>query len=219
MIAYKELQESNAWDTRWDIPAVPIHLNPSIYTAYAVRILSATDADAATLIRMRYEEKFLLECEKSSGLLTTLPGSGTASHDDMYGAAYLSERFAGRSVDYLTRTDGVYREKEPTVFRFLFLMPAVKAFAGFKVGLWSQIQFSIHCMFHLMTAKDGQTSDHLMIWLAIPHMRRFTLSRIFIDLWASRWTKLGMTPKNIFSEVYLREVPWFGKFASEDWNA
>ena len=219
MSAYEALLKSNAMDTRWNLPICPMHANPSIYTAYAVRVLASHgELFAADAIILRYEKPFLADCEKSSGLITTFPGHGVASHDDMYGAAYLSKRFAGRAIDYLIRTDGVYREGHPSVFRFLFLMPALKAFAGFTVGAWSQIQFSIHCMFHLFTAKEGQTSDHLMIWLAYPAMSERAISGPFVKLWASRWIKRGYSPKAIFSKHYLTEVPWFGEFAKETFD-
>jgi hypothetical protein len=208
-------------DMRWVLPTCPMHLNPHIYTAYAVRILeSQSDQTDAGALRSLYANSLLKECEKSPGLITTFPGQGIASHDDLYGGSFLCPSLAGRALDYLDRTDGVYRETEPTIFRFLFLKPALKSWAeGFSVGYLSQLQFALHCMFHLATAKPGETSDHLMIWLAIPSMRKFPLSSIFIDIWVRVWTKRGMTPRIVFTAYYLTEVPWFAKFALDDWTA
>jgi len=221
LTAYDELMTSNAVDMRWVLPTCPMHLNPHIYTAYSVRVLeSQGETDAAAVLRIRYENTLLKECESAYGLISTFPNGATASHDDLYGGSFLSPRFAGRALDYLDRTDGVYRESEPTIFRFLFLKPAMKSWAeGFKVGLLSQIQFAIHCIFHLLTAKPGETSDHLMIWLAIPSMNRFPISSLAIAIWANRWTARGMTPKTVFTAYYLTEVPWMAKFAQKDWAA
>lgn len=222
MTAYQELLESNVMDPRFDLPLVPDHLNPHIFCAYAVRMLESNgDVGGSLTIRSKYTADFLSRCEKGSGLITTFPGSDIASHDDVYGAAFLDSRFAGRALDFLKHSDGIYSQLPTDVhrfyYRFIFFTPALKAWAGFRVGIFSQVQFSAALAAHMMTEKKGETSNHLLFWLALPAMRKGLISGPAVLIWSYFWQKRGVTPKSVFTNNYLTICPWFGKWAKDEW--
>jgi hypothetical protein len=231
--AYDELLISTAWDKRFDLPTVPIHLNPHIYTAYAVRILESLTYDEETtlndsmsypgaqVIRQHYADHFLKDCEDQPGLVRTYPGAGASSHDDAHGAAYLNRGFAERCVDRLSRHDGSYTDgpdsETKNIYRFLFLLPSLKAFAGFRLGLITQLQFVLALMTNLWFTRPSSTDGQLLLWLAFPKMRRYPFMGAFIDYWSQKWEQRGYTPQVIFQKYYLVECPWFGQWARKDW--
>lgn len=227
MSAYDALKLSNAWDPRFEIPTVPIHSNPHIYCAYAVRVLEAREERAsANIIRQAYVP-FLASCESIPGLITTWPGSGPSSHDDAYGAGFLNGDYAERAVNLVAQNDGVYalgenvNDETHNVYRFLFFIPAMRGWARAdkeRVGAFSQTCFALSLVFHLLFTKKGETSGHLLFWLSFPKMRTYSFLGRMIDYWCDTWTKRGVTPKSIFTNNYLTEASWFGDYASESWQ-
>lgn len=226
MGALYELKISNAWSEQFNLPLVPIHANPSIYTAYAVRVLESLGAEGNIEIRMSYL-KFLAGCESEPGLIVTFPGGyskdGMASHDDVLGAAFMSPTFAARVTNLLSKNDGLYgRADELTerhnYYRFLFVRTALRAWAGHHIGAISQAQYIGSLLYHLIFTKDGVTSGHLLMWLTFPVMNQFPACAAMIAFWSDRWAKRGYTPKTIFTRHYLTECEWFGRWARDDWK-
>ena len=223
---FQELTASNAWSDTHRLPLVPMHANPSIFTAYATRLLESLEADGSIEVSASYL-KFLAGCESEPGLIVTFPGGwsikGMASHDDVMGAAFMSPGFATRVCNLLAINDGIYGRKgelddRNNFYRFLFVRSFLRASGGFHVGLISQIQYVASLLFHLIFTKEGDTSGHLLMWLTFPVMRQFPLCAGVIAFWSDRWKKRGYTPKMIFSTHYLTEIPWFAKWARDDWK-
>lgn len=223
---FYELKNSNVWSESYNLPLVPMHANPSIYTAYTTRILESLDVDGSIEVRVSYL-KFLRACESEPGLITTFPGTyspeGMASHDDVMGAAFMSVSFATRVCNLLAMNDGIYGRKgeledRNNFYRFLFVRTFLRAMGGFHVGLVSQIQYVASLLFHLVFTEEGDTSGHLLMWLTFPVMRQFPLCAGVIAFWSDRWTKRGYTPKKIFTKFYLNECPWFAAWARDDWK-
>lgn len=246
-IAYDELLSSNVWDKRFDLPCVPTDLNPHIYAAYAIRVLESQSRldglapytyqwargpldsqneelshSGAAALREHYADTFLKSCEKSPGLITTYPGGGPSSYDDAHGAAFLNPGFASRCIDRLSRHDGAYTDEtdseEKNVYRFPFFLPALKAHAGFRVGILTQLQFALALLFKFFFPTKGEYSGHLLLWLSFPAMGKFPISGAAIEFCTKRWVSQGLSPKKIFSESYLTGCPWFSEWARGDWE-
>ena len=226
-VCTNELLASNVIDTRFGLPLVSVARNPHIYCADAVRVLETLGPEEKAMaddIRVFYEHTFLRDCEINPGLITTYPGEEIASHDDLLGAAFMSNgsnSFAERVAIYLLKEDGSYTDTDKkerfNVFRFLFLSPTVRSLALFRVGILSQILYCAALLFNLWFAKPGQLSGHNKLWLTFPTMLKHPLSGLLIRYWDKTQIKRGLTPKKMFETAILRECPWFGKWAPESW--
>lgn len=206
------LRSSNAWDTRYGLPTVPFHSNPSIYSAYSAKLIG----DEAAELLAPYQ-KFLEQIEVTPGYITKWPGGEKSSHDELIGAAWFSGAFAGRALGHLERTDG-YWTPDNFVYRFIFLVPYLRARAHLPVSLLSQLKFAAHVLFVSFFSKPGQFSDHLLIWIMRSAMENFTPCDLALSIWESRLLKKGYNPKRVFSEFYLNECPIFAQLAGLDWR-
>lgn len=164
--------------------------------------------------------QFFAENEIANGFIRN-PFSSSTSHDELLGAAYLSSDFAARAVDFLSRKDGSYSIEDPklsdNIYRFVFMLPALKAFAGFQVSLLSQFMFSVLVLWDAFVTKPGQANDTLKIWLCYPamHTSEKPLSSFCLSVWEDRWQSRGYNPKSIFKNNYLTECPLMNELASE----
>jgi len=208
----KELKASNAWDERFGLPTVPFHSNPSIYSAYAAKLIG----DEATELLAPYQ-KFLEQLEVTPGYITKWPGGEKSSHDELMGAAWFSGAFAGRALEHLKKTDG-YWTVDNFVSRFIFLVPYLRARAHLPVSLWNQLKFAAHVLFVSFFSKPGEFSDHLLIWIMRNAMEEFAVCDLALRIWESRLLSKGYNPKRVFSEHYLTECPVFGQLAGLDWK-
>lgn len=109
MTIFEQLKESNAWSAAYQLPNMPMHSNPWIYTAYAHRIFwnhfgPADIRDFNSSLRL-----YFAKCEPVPGYISKWPGdTNPTSHDELLGAAYLSKEFASRSVAFLASRNGNY---------------------------------------------------------------------------------------------------------------
>ncbi len=219
MSKLEELYASNAWDSRYDLPTVPFHSNPSIYSAYAAKLIG----DEATELLAPYE-KFLKSLEIAPGYITKWPGGEKSSHDELMGAAWFSSAFASRALWHLQLTDGYWKppgdpvNQKEYVYRFIFLVPYLRARAHLPVSLWNQLKFSAHVLFVSFFSKPGEFSDHLLVWIMRNAMEEFAVCDLALRIWESRLLSKGYNPKRVFSEFYLTEVPVFGRLAGLDWK-
>jgi hypothetical protein len=168
-------------------------------------------------------ETYLGLCEAPTGYIRRYPQGERASHDELLGAAYLSDRFAARAVKFLSSRRGYWSDAEvpatrDNIRRFIFLMPYLRSRAGFRVGPISQILFSLHVLYSAFFVKRGEVSGLLKIWLMAKEMRKYALCRTVLRLWAARWTRRGFTPKKIFTEIYLKEISVLGEMAKDSWE-
>lgn len=206
------LKNSSAWDPRYDLPTVPIHDNPSIYCAYAGKLIGEEAKELLTPY-----QKFLEACETKSGYITRWPNGAASSHDELMGAAWFSPAFARRAVGYLNSTDGYWTE-DNYVYRFMFLLPYLRARAHMTVSILSQLKFAAHVLYVSFFSKPGEFSDHLLIWIMRSAMEEFTPCDLALRIWESRLLSKGYNPKRVFSEHYLTECPVFGQLAGLDWK-
>lgn len=212
MSRLEALKNSSAWDSRFGLPTVPFHDNPSIYSAYAAKLLG----DEAVELLAPYEA-FLKSCETRLGYITRWPNGAESSHDELMGAAWFSSAFARRAVGYLDSTDGYWTEKN-YVYRFMFLLPYLRARAHMTVSILSQLKFAAHVLYVSFFSKPGEFSDHLLIWIMRSAMEEFVPCDLALRIWESRLLSKGYNPKRVFSEFYLTECPVFGQLAGLDWK-
>lgn len=236
MTVFKSFQASNAWDQRFNLPLVPMHNNPWIYLAYAlkmVRLGKHTNDELIELVDLC--EDHLAACRtKVWGEFYRWPdgSGGNTSHDEVMGIAYvdwclkLATKPTQAILSRLQQTDGEYNvqnlpEGVPerwNIERFVFLEPFLKACAGFRVGLISQLWFSIPLLVDIFKYKkeDGNESGILLKWIMFEPMEKYLLSGICIQIWKSKMKKLGINPKQIFTEKYLKECPAYGENAPNE---
>ncbi len=223
MSVWTDVKESTAWSRAYELPVIPNRSNPWIYTAYVYRIIRDMMSALETAEFNSSLRIYFATCEVTSGFVSKWPGDpGATSHDELLGAAYLSGEFAGRALTFLEKNDGAYTVGEPTiasnVLRFVFVVPYLKARAGYRVGLFSQACFSVLVLWDAFVTKPGEANDTLKIWLCYPAMVKYPLTAFALGVWEDRWMKRDYTPKRIFQSVYLTEVPILSKYAREDFK-
>lgn len=224
MSALVKVMNSNAWDTRFSLPTVPFHSNPWIYIAYFLNVAGIADGEDYAKKLSPEVDEFYKKCLKVSGVFTKWPEGGFTSHDELMGAAWLRQGIAREIVQYLSEHDGIYDSECPeaprethNVYRFIWLMPFLKACAGYKVSFLSQIIWSISAIANSWKF-SGDTSGVLLFWLMCSKMKDYPLSKIAVWFWGHRMkNKHGITPKIIFSKYYLTETPVLAEIAPESW--
>jgi hypothetical protein len=224
-------QASNAWDTRYALPLVPIHNNPWIYSAYALKIMRASGLTSSEEMQLLYHfESYASGCRIEPGLFNRWPDGtgGVTSHDELMGMAYVSSDFACELLAFLQKTDGVYCNKREeldssdserfNVFRFVFLEPFLRARAGYRVGLFSQLQFSAHVVRDMCSRRPDDTSDAgglARLWLMLDTMEKYPIPGIAIYFWRKRMKTIGWSPKRVFQN-YLSECPIYRQEVSDE---
>lgn len=214
---------SNAWTAAFEIPGVPLHRNPHIYCAYMTKL--AKRWPVAWLI---YEQlilpnilDYIQKCESPLGFVSRFPESGETSHDEIMGAAYHSNEYAQRALAFLDRRDGVLTpegdDETKNVYRFIFLRPYLRACAGERLGIATQLAYISSLLPEIFTGAKGKgTSGILMQWMMNEKMEKFPLVAAFIGMWRWRLEAQGCTAQKIFQTSYLTECPIFAQLAQED---
>ena len=215
-----KIKESTVWDKNYNLPTIPRHNNGHIYCAYVTLILEKLGENTSD-IRASYID-FFNKCQLPNGTFSRWPGGrgGDTSHDEIMGAAYMNDVFACSLIDYLTKMDGQFSvEKQEQYnerrnqFRFVWLMPFMKACAGYRVSLFSQAAWGLYALYNAATWK-GDCSGTLKVWLTLDRMKEYPLSAFFGFIW-KLWMekKHKITPKIIFTKYYLTEEPVLGQIA------
>lgn len=215
-----KIKESTVWDKNYNLPTIPRHNNGHIYCAYVTLILEKLGENTSD-IRASYID-FFNKCQLPNGTFSRWPGGrgGDTSHDEIMGAAYMNDVFARSLIDYLTKMDGQFSvEKQEQYnerrnqFRFVWLMPFMKACAGYRVSLFSQAAWGLYALYNAATWK-GDCSGTLKVWLTLDRMKEYPLSAFFGFIW-KLWMekKHKITPKIIFTKYYLTEEPVLGQIA------
>ena len=237
MTVLKSFQASNAWDQRFNLPLVPMHNNPWIYLAYALKMIRLGKHTNDELIELvDLIEDHLARCRtKVWGEFYRWPEGlgGDTSHDEVMGIAYIDwclklETAPTKAIlERLLETDGVYNvqnvpEKIPeehNIYRFVWMEAFLKACTNkFRVGFISQFWFSVALLKDIFKYKkeDGNESGLLLKWIMFEPMEKYLLSGITIGFWKSKMKKLGINPKQIFTEKYLKECPAYGENAPNE---
>lgn len=236
MTVLESFRQSNAWDQRFNLPLVPQHNNPWIYAAYALKMIRLGKHTNDELIELvDLFEDHLAACRSPVwGEFFRWPdrSGGNTSHDEVMGIAYidwclkLSTKPTAAILGRLLETDGVYNvqnvpEKIPeehNIYRFVWMESFLKACTTFmRVGLISQFWFSLPLIVDVFKYKkeDGGESGLLLKWISFEPMEKFLLSAICIKLWKNKMEELGISPKQIFKEKYLKECPVFAEHAPD----
>lgn len=223
MIAMDMYKYTNVWDNRYNLPLLPNHNNPWIYSAYADIV--AQQYDGSKINRELIYQHFL-SCEEQSGLFWRWPhktGEGT-SHDEIMGAVYYDERIANRIVDYLSSSGGDFNIKKESykypltfnVYRFPWLYPYIATCAGKKVNLFWQLIWAITVVLDAWN-KDCHPGGRLRIYLMMLKMKQYWLCRKVSEYWIKKVTALGQTFKSCLA-VEPKENPIMSQLAKEEWR-
>lgn len=190
-------KNSNAWDARYDLPAVPQHANPIIYTAYAKKIIGTLP-----ILNEHHFEALVLEMLDSHNMQDL-------SHDEKLGAAYLSLSAANAILFWEIKVGSADE-------RFLFYGPFIRASAGYRVGYYSQAMWALHFVWSAITQKNDGTkmSGVLKNWLMLDAAEKFPISALGAWFWKMWMRKLKISPRKAF-ETYLVECPVFHDTAPE----
>lgn len=225
MSALEKLKASNVWDKGLDLPVIPFHSNPMIYTAYCLMVASKADGVDHRVSYIKQIDDFHAKCLQPSGVFTKWPHGGFTSHDELMGASWLRPGIAREVIQYLSAHDGLYDAEQPespretrNVYRFIWLMPFLKACADYKVSFLSQVVWSI-CAISNCWKFTGDSSGVLLFWLMSDRMKNYPISKIAVWFWGYRMkSKHGLTPKLVFKNFYLTEAPVLAEIALEEWN-
>lgn len=218
--------DSNAWDSRFNMPTCPMNNNPWIYSAYAQKLMKQD----GHLIDDSVISKFFDACSVpgNPGLFHRWPNlsGGTNSHDEILGAAYLSRDAAKKILDYLDSTDGVFSdlgEKSDNplhfnVYRMIFVRPflVARAYPDQVLGVLSQYVWSGHIFFDAFTHKAGDAGGALRNWIMFEEMSRFPICQAAIVVWKMRMNRLGLTPKTALA-MEPHECPVYADNAPVNW--
>lgn len=234
-----KIKGSNVWDSRFELPLIPIHNNPFLYSYYVMKMAGYTK-EIHERLSLHAEN-----CRTSFGVFDRWPdgSGGIMSFDELMGLAAHHEWAAQEILAYLTETDGVYinrpedvkpheLDEKHYVYRMIFLKPFLRACAGYKVNLISQAQFSAFLIYDLLTHKftiddffkaDAGTDEfrkkldapgRLKIWVMLDYMEKYPLSKLAVNWWRRSMRKKDITPKTCFAN-YLSEVPIMWEIAPE----
>lgn len=235
--ALEKLVKSNAWNAEWRVPSVPMHSNPHLYNAYALKLLDRYPAPVYLLESVTFLVKdvlkFIYAHEVAQGVVVRQIGAKglSSSHDEIMGAAYVSTEFAARALHHFSKNDGVIlREGSDFDYelRFIYFVPFLKACVAVndpeqRVGFFSQAAYSIHLLVNIYKArkkiKSGEhpeASGILKIWLMNDRMKNHFWSGLVIKFWKNYFVKRGYTAKYLFGFFYLVECPVFAELAMED---
>jgi len=226
MSAIEKLMKSNVWDSRFSLPTIPMHSNPWIYTAYCFLLAGKADKVDYREHFFSQIDEFYAKCLISPGFFNKWPGGGHTSHDELMGAAWLRPGIAREIVEYLELNDGMYdnesKQNNPRekfyMYRFIFLMPYLRACAGLRVSLASQVLWSLSAISNCWKF-TGESSGVLLHMLMCDKMQNYPISKLAVWFWRHRLkTKFGCTPKLVFSKHYLSECPVLGEIALETWE-
>lgn len=241
--AIQSFQAPPTWSEECGLPLVPFHNNPFIYGAYAIKIIRLHDkidpldpSPESNYAWMRENwERYLKDTEIEPGFFNRWPKGrgGLTSHDEVMGRAWLCPKEASKILAYLEKHDGLFANvdiksgipERENIYRFYWLKPFLKACTIHKdnpdqhrVSLISQLIWSWYAlmdgMFYKKEENDG--GGRARMWLMLDKMEKLPLSNIFVQFWRNRMKKLGISPKTVFSELYLKEAPQFAAFAPEE---
>lgn len=231
---FSKVVASNAWSNPHSIPICPQTHNPWIYGAYALKVLRSVGIPAAEEIALlKNFQAYADKCRIKPGLFNRTPQESIwMSHDELMGMAYISPDLAKEIVAYLKEHTGFYANLpvdqdaiteniksavQFNFYRFPWLLPFLKAAAGYYVPPISQTLFALHLLNDLRITKAGQTTDaggRLRIWLMLEHMQGFAISGAACRLWRWRMNRLGYSPKNQLA-VEPSECPILSELAPE----
>lgn len=227
MTVLGRLEDSNVWDSRYDLPLSPQNNNPWFYCALALKMIYASgQIPTSDFLDALY--LYANKCEIEPGLFRRWPNSSPSdvtSHDELIGMAYLAPSFAHRICSYLDAHDGYYNntalpEKIPeewNLYRIYWLPPYLRARARMPVSLLSQLKWSAFVLWDLVKIKKetNDASGRLLIWIMSDDMSGYSLCLPVIKAWRLRMKLLGITPETMLL-LEPRENPILSELSPEE---
>ncbi len=210
-----KVRNSTAWDGNHNLPLIPQHNNPWIYSAYIMKCIQDEMILGAGIYERLYTH--LKKCMVEPGLFNRWPNGsgGVTSHDEIMGIAWHFPEAAKQILKYLMKNDGIYLNKEVNnperynVYRMIFLKPFLLACAKYQVSVLSQIKWSVFLVYDLLThrkKKDLDCGGRLRIWIMLDRMESLPICKMTIWIWRRIMHSKGLGPKFCFN-YYLAEVP------------
>jgi hypothetical protein len=155
------------------------------------------------------------------GLYRRYPGATDNSVDNLVGVCCFGESFAKSILTYCESTRFSYDVTKPGHFtlrywfgRFVGFPPFVKAAAGKKIGIGSQILFSLACLFTLIGSRTDVGNRQLQLLMNDVLYGKYRLVDATIRFWGKRMKKMYPNgAKDIFSLYHGPNHP-FVKYAS-----
>lgn len=221
-------RNSDAWDYTFNLPTVPIHNNPWLYCAYALRIARAhgIEGTALEIDFLGRVKNRLAACRVRSGLYHKFPGGihGLTSLDEILGMAYLNQEVAKEIYLYLIETDGIYENtaegqgEGANVFRIFWARYVIRGLAGLRLNLISQTMLGCYLLFQAVTHKKASREGSVLrMWLAEAILDRSPgawLLGLFFLAWQAILTRKGESPRELF-QTYLKEIPEYRIYAPD----
>ena len=210
----KTFMQSNVWDKRFNLPLLPDHSNPWIYSAYALKLIKDSKEDTKDLYRdFRY---YAERCKVETGLYNRKPDNigGAMSHDELIGICYSNQEISKDILMYYDFHDGQYdNTKDNTVHpdrynisKFFWVRPFIAKRAGATVSIKSEIMWSFHVLLSAFKAELDNCDSKLMIWLMAEYMKDHVLCWISYKFWKYRMNKKGITLPVMFEKA-LKNYP------------
>ena len=211
----EDFKKSSSWDHRYNIPLIPAHNNPLLYCAYSFKLINKVDPISAAKILPWYV-LYVKACEIKKGLYYRWPNmtGGPTSHDELMGAAYMSQIFAKDILKHLRSKFGCYDNgSDPktkyrffryNLYRFPWFIVFLKASSGEKLNPIYKLIFSLFLRQDAYTYKSGDEGGRLRIWLMLDLMK--TITPDACEYWLKQMSNKKITLKNCF-KIYFPNNP------------
>lgn len=225
-----KLPYSQAWDPRYDLPSVPIHNQPFLYGAYAIKIIKLRDGNDFLASHMVHNTiyrfwDYIAKCEKESGLYNRRPdgSGGITSHDELIGLVYIKWPESQYILEYLKKHRGRYVNTSEVswnpfkwnLYRFPWFIAYLKARRDDYLSNAWQFIWSLQLLAPDLVWFRPDNGGLLRKWIMLDEMERHPISGWFIKKWRAKMKRLGIGPRKCF-EHYLVECPVFREFAPEE---
>lgn len=207
-----EVVDSRLWGHYTNIPSIPEHNNPGIYTALVIHLLAHHDH------RWDYLPSIEEHCLLLEDKWTRWPSGlgGNISHDEILGWSYLSRRAACAYLGHLEHRFGFFPNEKGEfqwnrwMYRFVFLKPFLLNRINAPVPLIHKLLWSVYVLQSaLRTKRDTFDADGVIkVWL----MCRYPVVEWVANFWRRRINRTGLQPRDIF-EVYLGDLDILKKIA------
>jgi len=211
----KLIEESKLWDKENNLPTIPIHNNPRIYTALVFKFVKAAGEDIPLQWFVDYIH-FVHKCiywigdVRVTSRWPELRG-GNFSHDEILGDSYLLDFSAKQHLSNLQLHFGIFPDSIGKLpgsrwfYRFLFLRPYLKAIVYDKLPWWERAQWALHVRLQVWkTKRDKFDTDGIFkVWLMVEKMIAYCPKTC--EAWFAKLESEGITPKLLFKD-YLSEV-------------
>lgn len=186
--ALEAIIRSNAFDDRYGLPLIPTLNNPWAYSAYLYKLLKLHGIDLIDEVEMR--RAFLNHSVKCSagmpGLYNRWPDGtgGKTSWDELLGLGYWATECAKLILELLQKTDGIYDNEQPfttnearNMYRMPWLIGFLKSRAGYRVGIFIQIPWSIWMA--SWKYEPGAEGSFLKRWIMLEEANKHPIIGIF----------------------------------------